>query len=95
MVSSSQSGFGDYSSFLELLIDLKLEGKDIPSGEEVFNNIKKQINHAQGLIFHASKEYKKLENKTVVVEDFGDKAKALLIVQEAIEYYKECFEGKK
>jgi inorganic pyrophosphatase len=40
---------------------------------------------------HFFEEYKKLENKTVVVEDFGDKAKALSIVEEAIDFYKKTF----
>ncbi|HAK11092.1 MAG TPA: inorganic pyrophosphatase, partial [Chitinophagaceae bacterium] len=43
---------------------------------------------------HFFEEYKKLENKTVIVEEFGDKTSALKIVTEAIEYYKEVF-GKK
>lgn len=59
------------------------------------NNIEELPAHFFAEIRNFFEEYKKLENKTVVVEDFGDKAKALLIVQEAIEYYKECFEGKK
>lgn len=36
-------------------------------------------------------EYKKLENKTVIVEDFQDKQTALNIISEAISFYKETF----
>jgi inorganic pyrophosphatase len=47
------------------------------------------VNHYNNI-----EEYKKLENKTVVVEEFGDKSSALKIITEAIDYYKEVF-GKK
>ena len=40
---------------------------------------------------HFFEEYKKLENKTVVVEEFGDKVKALKIVEDGIKLYKETF----
>jgi len=40
---------------------------------------------------HFFEEYKKLEKKAVKVEEFGDKTKAIAIVKEAIDYYKECF----
>lgn len=40
---------------------------------------------------HFFEEYKKLEKKTVSVEDFGNKEKAILIIKEALDYYKECF----
>jgi inorganic pyrophosphatase len=40
---------------------------------------------------HFFEEYKKLENKTVVVEEFGDKTTALKIIEQAIEFYKENF----
>ncbi|MFX8581858.1 inorganic diphosphatase [Acinetobacter baumannii] len=40
---------------------------------------------------HFFEEYKKLENKTVVVEEFGDKAKALHIIEDAIDLYKKTF----
>ncbi len=40
-------------------------------------------------------EYKKLENKTVSVNEFQDKATALKIIEEAIRFYKENFGEKK
>jgi inorganic pyrophosphatase len=40
---------------------------------------------------HFFEEYKKLENKSVLVEDFGDKAKALEIISTALTFYQETF----
>ena len=40
---------------------------------------------------HFFEEYKALENKTVVVEEFGDKVTALQIIQEAIDLYKQKY----
>jgi inorganic pyrophosphatase len=36
-------------------------------------------------------DYKKLENKAVKVEDFGDKSMALAIVRDAIDHYTRTF----
>ncbi|MFN3793907.1 MAG: inorganic diphosphatase [Chitinophagaceae bacterium] len=59
-----------------------------------YNNIEELQPHFFEELRHFFEEYKKLENKTVVVEEFGDKTSALKIVTEAIDYYKEVF-GKK
>lgn len=40
-------------------------------------------------------EYKKLENKTVIVEDFQNKKTALNIITEAIDLYKQTFQTNK
>ncbi|MEY2903369.1 MAG: hypothetical protein RLY89_2475, partial [Bacteroidota bacterium] len=56
-----------------------------------YNNIEELPKHFFDELRHFFEEYKKLENKTVVVEEFGDKAKALSIIKEAIEFYKETF----
>jgi inorganic pyrophosphatase len=42
---------------------------------------------------HFFEEYKKLENKTVVVEEFQDKATALKIIQDALNLYKETYKS--
>jgi inorganic pyrophosphatase len=60
-------------------------------GVNHYNNIEELPKHFFDELRHFFQEYKKLENKTVVVEDFGDKAKALSIIQEAIDFYKETF----
>ena len=43
---------------------------------------------------HFFEEYNRLENKSVSVEEFGDKSKALHIVEEAMELYKKTFTVK-
>lgn len=60
-------------------------------GVNHYNNIEELPQHFFDELRHFFEEYKKLENKTVVVEDFGDKATALKIVEEAISFYAETF----
>ncbi len=60
-------------------------------GVNHYNNIEELPKHFFDELRHFFEEYKKLENKTVVVEEFGDKAKALSIIKESIEFYKETF----
>ena len=55
------------------------------------NNIEELPKHFFSELRHFFEEYKTLENKTVVVEDFGDKATALKIIEDAIAFYKENF----
>lgn len=56
-----------------------------------YNNIEELQKHFFDEMRHFFEEYKKLENKTVVVEEFGDKVKALKIVENGIRLYKETF----
>ena len=56
-----------------------------------YNNIEELPKHFFDELRHFFEEYKKLENKTVIVEEFGDKATALNIVADAIEFYKQNF----
>jgi inorganic pyrophosphatase len=56
-----------------------------------FNNIEELPKHFFDELRHFFEEYKKLENKTVVVEEFGDKHAALQIITDAMAYYKEVF----
>ena len=56
-----------------------------------YNNIEELPKHFFDELRHFFEEYKKLENKTVEVEEFKDKATALVIIQEAIDYYQTCF----
>lgn len=55
------------------------------------NNIEEMPPHFFNELRHFFEEYKKLENKTVVVEEFQDKATALKIISDALDFYKETF----
>jgi inorganic pyrophosphatase len=63
-------------------------------GVNYINNIEEMPPHFFNELRHFFEEYKKLENKTVQVEEFQDKATALQIIQQAIESYKEHFSQK-
>ena len=56
-----------------------------------YNNIEELPPHFFNELRHFFEEYKTLEKKTVKVADLGDKAKALEIIQDAIQPYKEKF----
>jgi inorganic pyrophosphatase len=60
-------------------------------GVNHYNNIEELPKHFFDELRHFFEEYKKLEKKMVVVEEFGDKATALKIIQDAIDFYKETF----
>jgi inorganic pyrophosphatase len=60
-------------------------------GVNHYNNIEQLPKHFFDELRHFFEEYKKLENKAVMVEDFGDKAKALQIVDDAIKFYQKTF----
>ncbi|MBC7587242.1 MAG: inorganic diphosphatase [Chitinophagaceae bacterium] len=60
-------------------------------GVNHYNNIEELPKHFFDELRHFFEEYKKLENKTVIVEEFGDKSTALKIIEDSINYYKECF----
>ncbi len=55
------------------------------------NNIEELPKHFFGELRHFFEEYKRLENKTVVVEEFQDKTVALKIIEDAIAAYKNLF----
>ena len=61
------------------------------------NNIEELPKHFFEELRHFFEEYKRLENKAVIVEEFQDKSTALRIVQQGIELYKSTFgeESKK
>lgn len=60
-------------------------------GVNHYNNIEELPKHFFDELRHFFEEYKKLEKKAVIVEEFGDKTAALKIVQDAIDFYKETF----
>ncbi len=55
------------------------------------NNIEELPKHFFSELRHFFEEYKRLENKSVVVEEFGDKSKALVIIEDAILRYNNTF----
>ncbi len=60
-------------------------------GVNHYNNIEELPQHFFNELRHFFEEYKRLENKKVIVEDFGDKAKALDVITDAINFYKDKF----
>jgi inorganic pyrophosphatase len=56
-----------------------------------YNNIEELPKHFFDELRHFFEEYKKLENKTVIVEEFGDKSQALKVIEEAMAFYKKNF----
>jgi len=60
-------------------------------GVNHYNNIEELPQHFFDELRHFFEEYKKLENKSVLVEDFGDKAKALEIISTALTFYQVTF----
>jgi inorganic pyrophosphatase len=58
------------------------------------NNIEELPDHFFNELRHFFEEYKKLENKTVVVDQFQDKATALHIINDALKLYKETYVHK-
>jgi len=58
------------------------------------NDISELPNHFISEIRHFFEEYKRLENKTVVVEDFLDKQMAMQILEESFVLYDKTFGGK-
>ncbi|MFT3947151.1 MAG: inorganic diphosphatase [Agriterribacter sp.] len=64
-------------------------------GVNYINNIEEMPKHFFSELRQFFEEYKKLENKTVSVNEFQDKATALKIVEEAVISYKQNFGSKK
>jgi inorganic pyrophosphatase len=58
------------------------------------NNIEELPKHFFSELRHFFEEYKRLEKKDVVVEEFQDKATALRIIEEGIKFYKESFKDQ-
>ena len=63
-------------------------------GVNHYNNIEEFPKHFFDELRHFFEEYKKLENKTVVVEEFDDKTTALKVIEKAIRNYDAHFRNK-
>jgi inorganic pyrophosphatase len=55
------------------------------------NNIEELPKHFFEELRHFFQEYKRLENKSVIVEEFQDKATAIGIINQAMEFYRAHF----
>ncbi|HPH23138.1 MAG TPA: inorganic diphosphatase [Chitinophagaceae bacterium] len=60
-------------------------------GVNHYSNIEELPKHFFDELRHFFEEYKKLENKTVKVDEFGDKSMALKIIEDAIQLYNKEF----
>lgn len=69
IVQSEQYGIGSSKSYFEALIDIKLAGKEIPTAQTVWEELKAQINYLTGALLKASKDYSILETKVRGLQD--------------------------
>ena len=74
---------------MQMIKLLPLQHKD--PGVNHYNNIEELPKHFFDELRHFFEEYKKLENKAVKVEEFGDKTMALKVIENAIDAYKAEF----
>ena len=58
-----QFGMGNNTSYFQVLVDRKLEGKEYPTAQEVWEEMKMQFNFMNSVAAKASEEYLKLQNK--------------------------------
>lgn len=62
-------GFGDFESFFDLMVDVRLGGKEYLTAEEVWENMKMQVNFLLGTLAGASDDYIKLQNRYKNLEE--------------------------
>jgi hypothetical protein len=60
--SRQENGIGDCLSYFEVLIELKLRGEEY-SPQQIWEEMKTQLNFLRGVAAKASEEYLKLQNK--------------------------------
>ena len=63
VLGSSETGPGDYKSYFEYMIDRRLDGKAQPTPEELWKEMRLQINHLSRALSRASEDYRKMENR--------------------------------
>ena len=59
----SKYGIGSPKSYLEALVDIKLEGREIPTAQETWEEMKLQLNYLTHALLKASDDYSKLETR--------------------------------
>lgn len=62
-------GIGNGKSYFDILVDRKLEGKEYPTAQEVWEEMKMQLNFLNSVAAKASDEYLKLQNKIRDLEE--------------------------
>lgn len=65
----TEHGLGDNTSYFQALVDRKLEGKEPPTAQEVWEEMKTQLNFLRSVASSASQEYLKLQNKARDLEE--------------------------
>lgn len=58
-----QFGIGNNTSYFQVLVDRKLEGKEYPTAQEVWEEMKMQLNFVNSTAAKASEEYLRLQNR--------------------------------
>lgn len=58
-----ESKFGKEESFFDLMVNLRLSGEEGISAEEVFNDLRKEINSLTYIAANANDDYEKLHRK--------------------------------
>jgi chromosome segregation ATPase len=67
--SKLEYGMGNNASYFQALVDRKLEGKEYPTAQEVWEEMKSQLNDLGGVAARASEDYRKLQNKYKNLEE--------------------------
>jgi len=60
-----KNGYGDFDTFFDLLVDLKLNGisLDTINKEMLWENMKSQMNYLESCLIKATDDHRKLENE--------------------------------
>lgn len=67
--TKQQFGMGNNTSYFQVLVDRKLEGKEYPTAQEVWEEMKMQFNFMNSVAAKASEEYLKLQNRVRDLEE--------------------------
>jgi hypothetical protein len=67
--AKKEFGIGNNASYFQVLVDRKLEGKDYPTAQEMWEEMKMQLNFFNSVAAKASEEYLKLQNKVRDLEE--------------------------